>query len=109
MLESDMTDHVTTDFPVMGDQGIASSVVNMSGNRSPYTTPVAKQGGQSGGIDGVTGGPRQQTEINSEVLGPLCKPQTTLFFPNAADHDKTGRNTKILPSRSGTSDFWDQR
>jgi hypothetical protein len=104
-----MTDAVSTSFPVMGDSGIIDHVVNMSGNRSPYTTPVAKKGPAGDSIDGPTGGPRVQTEVNAEVLGPMCSPQTTLFYPNAADHDKTGRNTIIVPSRSGVGDFWNSR
>jgi hypothetical protein len=105
-----MSDMTHSDFPVMGDSGIPDSVVNMSGQRSPYTQ-LQPQAGAVGGIsiDGPTGAPRKQTEINAEVHGPLCKPQTTLFFPNAADHDKTGRNTKLVPSRAGVSDMWAAR
>ena len=105
-----MSDMTTTSFEPMGSAGIPNSVVNMSGNRSPYTQLQAK-GGVPGGIsiDGPTGAPRKQTEVNAEVHGPLCSPQTTLFFPNAAHHADTGRNTKIVPSRAGVSDMWSKR
>lgn len=106
-MSSDMTH---SDFPVMGDSGIPSSVVNMSGERSPYTTLKAKPAAPpSPDIAGPTGGPRTQTTVNAEVLGPLCSPQTTLFFPNAASHADTGRNTKIVPSRAGVGDMWAAR
>lgn len=108
-----MSDPVKTSFPPMGPNGISDSVVNVSGQRSPYTTLVPVGGVPGGaGIDGPTapaGAAQHPTEINAETLGPCCKPQTTLFFPNAADHEQTGRNVKILPSRAGTSDFWAQR
>lgn len=104
-----MSDPVKTSFPAMGPNGIPESVVNMSGNRSPYTQLVPNKGPAGDSIDGPTGGPARHTEINAEVNGPLCAPQTTLFFPNAADHEKTGRNTRIMPSRAGASDFWDAR
>jgi hypothetical protein len=104
-----MSDMTHSNFPVMGDSGIPSSVVNMSGNRSPYTQLQPKGGAAGEGGFGVPGGPRKATEVNAEVLGPLCKPQTTLFWPNAANHNDTGRNTKIMPSRAGVSDFWSQR
>lgn len=105
-----MSDMTRTDFPVMGDAGIPESVVNLSGARSPYTQAVPKGGVPAGiSIDGPTGAPRKATEVNAEVLGPMCAPQTTLFFPNAADHEKTGGNTRIVPSRSGVSDMWATR
>ena len=101
-------DKVHTDFPVMGDAGIPASVVNISGNRSPYTTMQPRQGSESGDLPSATGN-RAQSMVGSETLGPLCAPQTTLYYPNAATHECTGRNVKILPSRAGVSDFWDQR
>jgi hypothetical protein len=105
-----MSDMTKTSFPVMGDSGIPDSVVNLSGARSPYTQVVAKGGVPAGdNIDGPTGAPRTATTVNAEVLGPMCKPQTTLFFPNAANHADTGRNTKLVPSRTGVSDMWAAR
>jgi hypothetical protein len=102
-------DPIKTDFPAMGLNGIPESVINMSGNRSPYTTlrPNAAPAGDS--IDGVTGPPAAHTLVNAEVLGPVCAPQTTLFYPNAANHADSGRNVKLMPSRAGVSDFWDKR
>lgn len=34
------------------------------------------------------------------VLGPLRTPQTSLFYPNAVDYDKTGQNTVAILSWS---------
>ena len=104
-----MSDEVRTTFPVMGSEGIASSVVNMSGARSPYTQLAPRQGVPSGDDLPSATGARSQTMTNAEVLGPCCAPQTTLFYPNAADHASTGRNVKLMPSRSGVSDFWNER
>jgi len=104
-----MSDPVQTSFPVMGDSAITEHVVNISGSRSPYTTMVPRQGVPAGDDLPSSTGNRSQSVVNAEVLGPCCAPQTTLFFPNAADHDKTGRNVKLMPSRSGVSDFWSER
>lgn len=108
-----MADPVHTSFPAMGPRGIEQSVVNISGQRSPYTRFQPVQGGPAGvGIDGPTapaGGAQPATLVNSEVLGPCCKPITTTYYPNAAEAGNTGRNVKLLAPRTGTSDFWDQR
>ena len=104
-----MGDPIKTDFPAMGLNGIPESVINRSGERSPYTTARPNSGPSGDSIDGVKGAPAAHTLVNAEVLGPVCAPQTTLFYPNAADHEKTGRNVKLLPSKSGVSDFWEKR
>lgn len=104
-----MSDPIKTSFPAMGESGIPESVVNISGQRSPYTQLRPNSGPAGDSIDGPKGAPAAHTQVNAEVLGPQCKPQTTLFFPNAADHAKTGRNTRTVQNRAGTSDFWDRR
>lgn len=108
-----MSDPVKTSFPPMGPSGIVDHVVNCSGERSPYTKQLPVKGAPAGdSIDGATapaGGAQPAQLVNSEVLGPMCKPVTTTFYPNAADHEQTGRNVKLLPSRAGVSDFWNQR
>lgn len=108
-----MTDPVHTNFPPMGPHGIEQSVVNISGQRSPYTRMLPVQGGPAGvGIDGPTapaGGAQPAKLVNAEVLGPCCKPITTTYYPNADESRSTGRNVKLLAPRTGTSDFWQQR
>lgn len=106
-------DPVRTSFPAMGPAGITSDVVNISGQRSPYTKAMPVKGVPANvGIDGPTapaGAAQPANLVNSEVLGPMCKPVTTTCYPNAAGHEQTGRNVKLLPSRTGTGDFWSQR
>jgi hypothetical protein len=105
-------DQIKTSFEPMGPSGMGA-VVNISGARSPYTKAVPVGGVPSGvGIDGPTapaGAAQPATLVNAEVLGPCCKPITTLYYPNAAGHEQTGRNVKLLAPRTGTSSFWDQR
>ena len=104
-----MADNTRTSFPVMGDEGIINHVCNMSGKRSPYTMEQPK-GNVPMADDLASGnGTRSQSMVGSETLGPCCSPQTTQFYPNAASHADSGKNTKILPSHAGTSDFWNQR
>ena len=105
-----MADNIKTTFEAMGDEGIPSSVINLSGQRSPYTR-VRPRGGAVAGDDLPSStGNRSQSLTNAEVLGPQCAPQTTLYYPNAADHEATGRNTRIVPSRTGVADnFWGSR
>lgn len=107
-----MSDPVHTNFPPMGARGIPESVVNLSGQRSPYTREVPNKGPSGVSVDGPTapaGAAQKATLVNAEVLGPCCKPVTTLYYPNALNHEQTGRNVKILPPRTGVSAFWDQR
>lgn len=103
-----MSDKVFTGpFPVMGDSGIPTSVVNMSGKRSPYTIERPKAQPAGGDISGPTSIRGQKP---FEQQGPVGHPVTTLFFPNAANHADTGRNTRIVQGSSGAKgNFWGKR
>lgn len=99
-----MGDNIQTSFPPMGDQGIPSGFVNMSGNRSPYTQAVPKQGAKSGAPDD-TGGIRTSTMIN-HAQGPRLAPITRIYPDNEAEAKPQMRNVKIVPGRGGVDDFY---
>lgn len=103
-----MADNATSQFPKMGEEPLTNSLVNVSGNRSPYTKTVARKG-PSGDVL-ATGGKanRGATEIH-EAHGPTFRPQTTICYPNAPEHAATGRGMRTVASAVGNRDFWDQR
>jgi hypothetical protein len=98
-------------FEKMGESPLVGSVVNISGNRSPYTTAVARKGPSSDG-ESEPNAHRGQAMATGEHSGPCFRPQTTLFWPNTPDQAATGRNVRLLPSASsktGNGDFWNDR
>jgi hypothetical protein len=103
-----------SDFPLMGED-VVHQVVNVSGNRSPYTKEVPKQTmGRGKSPTGVMAS-RGRSVIN-EAHGPRCYIQETLYHANAAESSATERNVKIMPksmSRPDTggalSGFWAKR
>lgn len=99
-----MAEMVTSHFPAMGE-GPFTDVHDPSADRSPYTKWRAKQGNKSDAPDSV-GGHRSQSPVSSEVLGPLCHPNTTIAYSSMPDLQ---RNVKIMPSRAGVSDMWAAR
>ena len=102
-----MAENIKTTFPAMGDDGIPRSVVNMSGQRAPYTQEVPKQGGQSGDLasgDGI----RTSTEIQ-HAQGPTLAPITRIYADNAAEATASMRNVRVVPGRGGVDDFYLKR
>ena len=104
----------TTSFPTMGEE-IPHSIMNLSGNRSPYTTTVSKKTMGRGSSPTGKYTYRGQSLIN-EAHGPRCHIVATLYAPNAAEASATQRNTRILPNvierpdRVGSAvTFWDKR
>lgn len=103
-----MADKTTTSFPKMGDEWITKNLINCSGNRSPYTTPIPKKTeGRGASPTGVKKN-RGASMIN-EAHGPTFRPVTTLYKQNAAEASATCRNTKLVPSAVGDRDFWAAR
>jgi hypothetical protein len=89
-------DNATTNFPKMGDDGIVKSVVNISGQRSPYTKATGKKGfGKSGAIPG-TGDKANKgaSSMSGENPGPRCYIQEKIAYPNSPESAKVLRNTK---------------
>lgn len=98
---------MSTSFPAMGEEPLTSHLVNISGDRSPYTTPVARKG-PAGDSESEPAAVRGQTEIH-DAHGPTFRPQTTICYPNAPEASGTGRGMRTVPSSLGNKDFWDMR
>lgn len=99
-----MGEVVTSHFPAMGE-GPFTDVHDPSADRSPYTRLRPKQGGKSVAPDSVQAH-RGQSPVNAEVLGPLCRPNTTIAY--SSDPLNT-RNVRVVPSRAGVGDMWAKR
>jgi hypothetical protein len=102
-----VSDKVTTVFPTMGQYPVSGSLVNMSGERSPYTKTVPRKGPTSDAPDSA-GGSRSQ--VAKDYNGPRCSPVTTIAYPNSPESGATQRNVRLMPKGSGTTaDFWAKR
>jgi hypothetical protein len=93
-------------FPKMGDDGY-SGLVNMSGNRSPYTTPVARKGPTTPDMGGGGAGGRSNGGVLHEGMGPQFRPVASRVY--APEYPPTGRSIRPVPSRAGRGDFWTAR
>jgi hypothetical protein len=105
-------DAASSNFPKMGDMPLVGSIVNVSGDRSPYTHPKARDAGSISADDG--GGVRQAVRpvgamATGENAGPVFAPQTTIAFPNSPEASQTGRGLRTVKSAIGNRDFWDSR
>ena len=94
----------TTTFEKVGSY---DSVVNMSGQRSPYTMPEGRKGPTSPDMGGGNGSARRSATMIHEANGPACTVTATRGF--APEYPETGRAFRTVPSRAGVGDFWDQR
>lgn len=103
-----MADNATSNFPKMGENPMVGTLVNVSGNRSPYTHPVARP---SQGDALATGGTaiRGASSMSGEHNGPRFAPVTTICFPNSPEASQTGRGLRTVKSAIGNRDFWDRR
>jgi hypothetical protein len=100
-----MSDNATSSFPTMGDEGY-TSLMNMSGNRSPYTMPVERKGPTTPDMGGSPAGGRGSTMIH-EAHGPTFRPVASQSY--AAEYPETGRGMRTVPSSVGNRDFWASR
>lgn len=93
---------VTTHFEKVGDNPLVGNIVNISGNRSPYTLPVARKGPSSDVL--ATGGKANKgaTLMSGEHPGPAFRPQTRICYPNAPEASATGRGMRTVP-KAGSS------
>lgn len=105
-------DAMTSNFPKMGEHPLVGNIVNVSGNRSPYTTARPK-GGPSGDSESEPAAVRGVgRDATGEHAGPCFAPQTTVYYPNAPEASQTGRALVTVPSvasKNGNGDFWDKR
>jgi hypothetical protein len=95
----------TSNFPKMGDDGYAG-LVNVSGNRSPYTTAVPRQGPTAPDMGGSPAGGRGSTMIH-EAHGPQFKPVASRVYQ--PEYPGTERAIRTVPSSVGNRDFWTSR
>lgn len=105
-------DAVQSSFPKMGENPLVGTIVNVSGNRSPYTHQVGKF--DQGDADAVGGGGARGVGgmATGEHSGPVFAPQTTISFANSPEASQTGRGLRTVPSvasKTGNGDFWDNR
>lgn len=98
-------------FPKMGDEPLVGSIVNISGQRSPYTMMQPRDAGGATADVLATGtnGHRGQIMMSGEHPGPTFRPMTTISYPNAPEARNTGRGMRILRPSIGNRDFWDTR
>jgi hypothetical protein len=103
-----MAESQTSTFPKMGEEPLTSHLVNASANRG-NTIPVARKGPSSDsepGDQAVRGVGRM---ASGEINGPCFSPVTRISFPNSPEMSQTGRGLRVMPSKTGVSDFWQQR
>lgn len=103
-----------SNFPKMGES-LIHSLINVSGNRSPYTTVVAKKTMGRGASPTGRAKVRGRTMIK-EAHGPQFHISTTLYKANAAEASMVTRNTKMVPAVIQRPDhvgsavtFWSKR
>lgn len=105
-----MADNAVSSFPKMGEHPLEGTIVNTSGNRSPYTQTQAKKGPSGDALAiGGTAVRGVGSDATGEHSGPCFRPQTTVYFPNSPEASKTGRALRTVPSALGNRDFWDSR
>lgn len=104
-----MAENATTHFPKMGEHPLEGSIVNTSGNRSPYTHPRPEYA-PTGAMDPATAGGRGSGAMaTGENAGPRFAPVVTISYPNAPESAQTGRALRTVPSAIGNRDFWNAR
>lgn len=107
-----MSEAVSSSFPKMGEHPLVGTIVNTSGNRSPYTHPVADPAQGDAIATGGTAIRGVGSDATGEHSGPCFSPQTTISFPNSPEAGETGRGLRTVPSvasKTGNGDFWDRR
>lgn len=104
-------DATQSNFPKMGEHPLEGTIVNTSGNRSPYTHAEARY---TGG-DAIGGGQAVRgvgSDATGEHSGPVFAPQSTVVYNNSPEASMTGRGMRAIrsvASKTGNGDFWDQR
>lgn len=95
----------SSSFPTMGETGY-EGLMNMSGDRSPYTKEVPRQGPTTPDLGGSPAGGRGSM-LRSERGGPMFAPVASRSY--APEYPETGRSMHTVPSSIGNRDFWDSR
>ena len=105
-------DATQSNFPKMGEHPLEGTIVNTSGNRSPYTHAEDRFTGGDAIATGGTAIRGVGGNATGEHSGPAFAPQTTVVFPNSPEAAQTGRGMRAIrsvASKTGNGDFWDQR
>lgn len=100
-----MTPTSTSSFEKMGDSGY-EGLMNMSGQRSPYTMPEGRSGPTTPDMGGQNKDNRGSSMIH-EAHGPTFRPVASQSF--APEYPETGRGMRQVPSAVGNRDFWEAR
>lgn len=100
-----MTPTSTSSFEKMGDSGY-EGLMNMSGQRSPYTMPQARSGPTTPDMGGENKANRSATMIH-EAHGPTFRPVASQSYQS--EYPETGRSMRTVPSAVGNRDFWAAR
>ena len=103
--QADMSMTSTSSFPTMGDSGY-EGLVNMSGDRSPYTKARPRQGATMDDTGGSPAGGRGSGMVH-ETMGPCFQPVASRV--QSPEYPETGRGMRIVPSSIGNRDFWAAR
>ena len=99
-----MADNATSSFPKMGES-LIGQIVNISGDRTPYTTQVAKKSGKNSNPNLGSKANRGRSMIRN-ANGPACHIVTTISYPNSGEAGKTSRNMRRV---RGGSQFYGAR
>jgi hypothetical protein len=101
-----MTPTSTSSFPTMGDSGY-EGLVNMSGQRSPYTREQPKHGPTTPDTGGSPAGGRPAGAMVQGTYGPAFRPVASMAY--GTQYPETGRGMRVVPSAIGSRDFWAAR
>ena len=97
-------DSETTHFVKMGEDYVTDHLINASGNRSPYTLPVAKKATTTD--QGPLGAKANRSaSLIREANGPACTPVARISYPNSPEASQTQRGMRTIPSKAGLGDF----
>lgn len=97
--------NTTSNFPTVGDS-FPHSVVNLSGERRPYTIQAPRdKGGATNSNPPGPGKVNRSASLIHEANGPRFSPVAKIVYPNAEAAGAVQRNTKFMP---GTG-FWTKR
>lgn len=103
-----MSSKTTTSFPTVGDSVLSYVGSGGAAKRSGYTIEMpVKTMGRGSSPTGTTG--NKSGKMIHEANGPKCTITGTLYSANAAEASATQRNVKIMPSATGSGDFWRAR
>lgn len=97
------SDNTTTTFPKMGEWP-EGDLLNLSGQRSPYTKTVGRKTGGRG--KSPTGVKKNKGAFQiQEANGPRCTIRVPLYEKNAAEANMTQKNLRNLPAVMGDKAF----